>query len=368
MHHKPTVGYREAVTVGVIFISAKIFLTYQIVLYHLAANAAWVVPILEALIAVAGMLLLVSVLERYPGKSIVEISEELLGSYLNTLFSMIFAAILVLITGLVLRQEGERALTGFFPDTPISMVVLLFLIGTVIVTFLGFDSIARVSVLAAPFLLLGLLIIVVLSVPLWQPTALFPLLGTGVSRVLRAPLEQTGSFTELFIMGVIAPFLPRGKLRAIGLWTVGVSTVLLVAFVLVPLLVFNYPVVSELTLPLFEVNRLITIGRFGERMEAVFLPVWALTSLIKLSVGLYGAASVTAQVLRLKDYRPFVLPMAVFTVTVAFIPSNISAAVALDLEVLRRYSFAVVMAMFLPVLVLSYLRVKRGKNSAEKGV
>ncbi|MFZ5632633.1 MAG: GerAB/ArcD/ProY family transporter [Bacillota bacterium] len=364
VENKPAVGYREAVTVGVVFTSAKIFLSYQIILYHLAAGAAWAVPFLEAVIAAIGLLSLVSVLERYPGKSIVEITEELLGPYLNTLFSMIFSAILVLISGVVLRQNAERALTGFYPDTPISIVVLLIMFGTVIVTYLGFDTVARVAALLAPFLLLGLAVIVALSIPMWQPTALFPLLGAGAEGILRASLEQTGSFTELFIMGVVAPFLPRGRLKAIGIWTVIISTLLLVAFVLVPLLVFTYPVVTELTLPMFEMNRLITAGRFGERMETLFLPIWALTGLIKITVGLYGAASVTAQYLKLNDYRPFILPMAVFTMAAAFLPPNISTAVVLDVEVLRRYSFAVVMAMFLPVMVIS---LRRGKGGAKGG-
>lgn len=365
MKTRPVVGFREAITVGTVFMSAKIFLSYQLHLYHVAANAAWVIPPIESVIALAGLLLLVAVLDRHPGKSIVEISEAELGPFFNTLFSMVFASILIIITGLVLRQSGERAVTGFYPDTPISVVVLLFIAGTVTVTYLGFDIIARVASLTAPFLALGLALIVGLSVPLWQTSAIFPLFGTGVKEVLLGSLQQTGYFTEMFILGVAAPFFPRGKLRSIGLWTIGISTILLTGFILIPLLVFNYPVVTELSLPLFELNRLISVGRFGQRMETIFLPIWALSGLIKLSVGLYGAADVIAQTLKLQDYRPFILPMAVFTLAIAFIPPNVSAAVAFDLDIIRRYSFIVVMAMFLPVIAITYLRGRGNKSAGE---
>lgn len=362
MQNKPAVGFWEAVTVGTVFISAKLFLSYQVILYHMAGSAAWAVPILESAIAAAALLLIATVLNQHPGKSIVEISEEMVGPYLNITLSAIFAVTLLLITGLVLRQFSERAVTGLYPNTPISFVALFFLAGMVIVNYLGFETIARVAVLSTPVMVLGLGVIIGLSIPFWSSGALFPLLGHGAAGIMRGTLSQTGFFTELFILGIVAPFLPAGKLRPIGLWTIGLSTLLLSTFIVVPLLVFDYPLVTELSLPIFETSRLLSLERFGERMEALFVPIWVLSGLIKLSIGLYGSAAVTAHALKLNDHRPLILPMAVFTMAIAFIPPNVPTVMALDQDLLRRYSFALVMVMFMPVLIISHLRAKKGRN------
>ncbi|MBO8128770.1 MAG: GerAB/ArcD/ProY family transporter [Peptococcaceae bacterium] len=359
----PKVGVREAVAVTIIFIIAKLFLSYQVHLFHFAANAAWMVPLIQTVLTIGAFLVLAWLLERHPGKTIVEIGEELVGPVINTFFGIILAVIFVGLVGLILRQFAERALTGFIPDTPISAVVLLFMTGVVPVAYLGFEVIARTARVFIVFLVLSGLTVVVLSSPLWEGHALYPLWGNGPVGLIKGSLVASGVFMEIFLLAVIAPFLPRGSLRRVGFWSIGLSGLFLFLGVISVLLVFSFPASAELAVPFFEVTRTISIGRFGQRLETLFLPMWVLISLIKMSVGLYLVSALMARTLRLPYYRPLILPMAVLVIAVAFIPANVSEAINWDLNVLRRYGYVIVGAIVVTLAGLTWWRERKGDEA-----
>ena len=142
---KPVVGVSEAIALLFIFISSKVFLTHISFILRDGANAAYLIPVLNTFAGLLGVLLLVAVLNRYPGKDLVQIGEEVSGPYVNTLFSLFYLAVFVTGAGFTLRSISERVVAGFLPDTPISVVTLSFLAGTTVVAYLGLEAVARTA-------------------------------------------------------------------------------------------------------------------------------------------------------------------------------------------------------------------------------
>jgi hypothetical protein len=183
---------------------------------------------------------------------------------------------------------------------------------------------------------------------------------------LAGALKNTGDFVQILLLGIIYPFLPGNQVRQIGVRGVIVAGFFLFLYVLAPLLIFTYPSATELTLPSFEMARIINIGRFGQRMEVVFLPVWVFGSMIFLSISLYAGAAVLARLCRLSDYRPFVLSMAVFTTVVAFVPRNALQAAYWNHQYLSQYSF-IILAAILVILLLTARAKGKGGDKNEQG-
>ncbi|AGL02714.1 GerAB/ArcD/ProY family transporter [Desulfoscipio gibsoniae] len=362
--HKPAVGVSEAVTLLFITLSAQIFLTQSVFIYHAGMNAAWIIALVLTFIGLSGVLLLVFLLNRFPGRDLVQVGEELAGPYINIFFALFYLAMFVVSAGFILRGIGERMVAGFLIDTPISLITLTFIVGTVVVSYLGLEAVARTAKFLAGILVVTGLTLVALTIPLWSFSTLYPLWGSGLLQLLRGALENSGNYVQILLLGIIYPFLPGDKGKKVGVWGVGIAGFTMFLYVLTPILVFTYPTVTELTLPSFELARIINIGRFGQRMEVVFLPLWVFGNMIYLSASLYAGAVVLARLCRLDDYRPFVLSMAVFVTVTAFIPQNAPQAAYWFYEYISRYSFGMLIGIMLLLLLIAALKSRGGDRGA----
>lgn len=361
---KPVVGAAEVSALIFTVISAKIFLTQSIFLYHSGMNAAWMIPIALMFIGLSGVLLLVALLNRFPGRDLIQVGEELTGPYVNFFFALFYLAVFVLGAGFTLRAISEHMVAGFFPDTPISLVAGSFILATMVVSYLGLEAVVRTARLLVGVLVVTGLALVALTIPLWSFASLFPIWGSGPLQLLRGTLENTGVYVSILLLGIIYPFLPGKTGKRVGFWGVGITGIISLLGVLVPILVFTYPTVTELTLPSFEMARIINIGRFGQRMEVVFLPMWVFANMIYLSASLYGGAAVLSRLCALDDYRPFVLSMAVFITVVAFITQNAPQAAYWYQFYIIRYSFGILTGILLLLLSMAALKSRGGGRGA----
>ncbi|WP_027366156.1 GerAB/ArcD/ProY family transporter [Desulfotruncus alcoholivorax] len=357
---RPVVGASEAITLLFIFISSKVFLTYTVFYYHKGLNASWVIPLITTIAGVVVALLLVALLNRYPGLDLVEIGEELAGPYLNLLFAFFYLALLLLGAGMALRGTSEGVVSGFLTDTPISLVIAFFITGTMVVSYLGLEAVARTARFFVSVLVVTALVLVALTIPLWHWDAFFPLLGPGPLKLLLGSLNFTGDFVQIILLGLICHFLPAGRIRAIGVGGTLIAGFFLFLFTTVPILVYDYPPVTELMLPSFELARIINMGRFGQRMEVLFVPLWVFGNMIFLSISYYAAAVVLTRICKLRDYRPFVLAATVLTAVIAFIPQNVIQAAYWSQLYLGRYSLGMLVAIILLLLLISIFRGKGG--------
>ncbi|MDI6905910.1 MAG: GerAB/ArcD/ProY family transporter [Thermoanaerobacterales bacterium] len=360
MAREPRLGVQEAVTVTVIFLIAKLFLSHQIILYHVGTTAAWLLPVLHTLVALVIFLALAWVLDHFPGRTIIEAGEALLGPYVNMAVSVLFLMIILLLTGLNLRQFSEWLLTGFLPDTPIGVVVFFYVAAIVVVVYLGFDTIARVARVYSLFLGLGLALLFAMTTPYWSIQNIMPLGGSGPGRLLSGGLVTSGVVAEIFLLFFLTPFIPRGALRTIGFWSIGLAGCVLTLGVLIVSLCFPYPVTSELSLPVFELSRLVLLGRFLQRAEALFLPMWVMMALVQLAVALWAVTAVLSRSLRLPCSKVFILPAAVLVTAVSFYPVNVASAIELDNGFLRLWSMPAIGLITLVLTLATWWRNRKG--------
>jgi spore germination protein (amino acid permease) len=360
MRRQTVIGVSEAVTILFIFISAKTFLSYGRQFFHESYNAAWMVPLVQTFVGLAGVLLLAALLQKYPGRNLVEIGEELAGPYINVLFALFYLTVFVIGAALTLRGVSERVEAGYLPNTPISMVVLSFAVGAVVVGYLGPEAATRTARFLLGVLLVSTMVLIALTVPLWRFHTLYPLWGSGPLEILKAGLTSSGDFVQILLLGIIYPFLPGGKVKQVGVWGVAIAGFFMFAYIWTSLLVFTYPAVSELALPSFEISRMVNIGRFGQRVEVLFMPVSIFANLIFLSVSLYAAASVLCSLCKLRDYRPFVPAMAVLVQTVAFIPQNVPQLIYWNEAYLSKYSLGALAGILLVLMLIARFKGKGG--------
>ena len=366
--NKERIGPIEAVSLAVVFISAKVFLTYPAFMVNLGLSAAWMVILVAVFFSLLAFLPLAFLMDKYPGKSIIEIGEELVGPYLNILFTLGYLSFLLAVESMVLRQFAERALTVSIPQLPISVAMSGLLLGAVAACYMGLEAIARSTRISFIFIGILLGLVIISTFPYWSLNNMAPLWGPGLAEVMGSGIMKISLTSEIFLLAIIYPSINLNQnwnMWKLGSYSLIIAGVILIITVVTYLLTFPVPVAKEIPLPTFEMARLIYFGRFLQRLEPIFLPMWALAALLKMTIGIYAMLSLTTGLLKLPYYRPFILPLAIITISVAFIPSNVSTALMVDEKIIRTWGW--VPTFGLPIILLGVATWRRkGMNPADE--
>ncbi|KUK41119.1 MAG: Spore germination protein [Clostridia bacterium 62_21] len=358
---KPHIGYAEAVALLVYFVVSKVFLSYHVVAVDRAATAAWQAVLLAVMVGGSVLLaVLVALLRPFPGRSIVEVGEAVAGRWVNALFAAGYFAFFIAGNGLELRQYSEQIVAGLIPEMPISVAVFSFISCAGVAAYLGIEAVARTARLFFWYEWISFAAILLGTLPFWDFAAVRPPLGNGPLATVKTGLGQLGLVSDLFLLAVIYPFIPRERTPAIGRAVIVHSTLALTLLVLVLLLAFPYPVAREVSLATYELSRLIYLGRFVQRLETLFLPMWGIAALVATAAGLWAAAYVAAGALRLPYWRPLLPATMVLVVATAFVAPNIAEAMRFHNELFYRYLAPA--AVFGPPIILLLLAGRRRRD------
>lgn len=358
----PRVGFGEAVALLVVFLSMKVLISHLALIFPLGLSASWMIPLMHLPVGLVGAAVIVWLLNQFPGRTIVEIGEELVGPVVNGFFTLFYYVFFVIFTALILRQFAEFMLTGFLPETPLSIAMLVFTAGAAAIVFLGLEALARTARVSFYLLGFSFVLLLLLTSNMWSPHGIFPLWGPGVPALSWAAFSTLGVGVEIFLLTLLAPYLPRGRVLAAGLVSVLAAGAVVALATLVSLLVFTYPVVREPVLPMFELARSVQWGRFFVRMETLFLPLWIFSALIGLAAALYICTAVAARALKLPCHRPFILPTVVLILAGAFTPPNFSTAVELGFVVTAQWSFVPLGGIVSVLVAAAWLRSRRKRR------
>lgn len=151
-------GVTEAVCFITITITTKIFFTSPAVLVEHVGTAVWYATLVSAGSALIGFAFLYLLLKRFPNKNLPEIFDNSMGRIAGFSFSFIFVILLVVDASTFLREFSDVLRSYTFEETSTSLIIGAAVLTAGIAAYLGLESIARISKLAAYFMLAGLLV------------------------------------------------------------------------------------------------------------------------------------------------------------------------------------------------------------------
>ncbi|MEW5921637.1 MAG: endospore germination permease [Bacillota bacterium] len=280
-----------------------------------ALQDAWIAGAVSFIPSAAIVTLIGALTIAFPGKSLVQYSQELLGSIAGKFISLIYLGIFLFMAGTDLRIYAEVLKTGFLPETPISVIMALVVFVAVLVIFGGLEVLGRTADIIFPIFLL--MILGSLFFPLIHADFqnIQPVIARGWSPLFLAIVAPTSVTAQYANLTMLAPSLDeQHKTLKVALWSLLAATFVLVCFAVVVVLVLGPDVGSRAAFPVFKMIRATRISEFLERVEIITIFAWGLGLFIALSVNLYSGSKGLSQVFGLQDNRPLILPMAVIWV------------------------------------------------------
>lgn len=276
-----------------------------------AGNDVWLSPIIASSIGFLAVFIAVKLYHYYPGKTIIQTSEEILGRILGKIIGFLFLSFYIEMSGNIARTYSEFLVTSFLPKTPQIVIIAFMMCLCGFCIYGGLEVLARCGQVLFPLLVFPLLFSLLFLVKDFDFGNILPILEDGLMPSIKGAIVPSGWFAEYFLIAFLLPFLAdQNKGMKYGVISVFGTMLTLVMVNLIVLFILGAATASK-TYPLMNVYRHISFGGIFENMEAVVMAIWIVGAFVKISVFYYAAALGTAQWLNLSDYRPVIWPLGI---------------------------------------------------------
>ncbi|HHY33079.1 MAG TPA: endospore germination permease [Firmicutes bacterium] len=351
---------RQLAAVLVLIRAAAISMTFPTAAAVKPPQDIWVTTLLGTLVSVIFVLLVARLGLRAPDKTIIEQAELLLGRCLGKLAGMILVWYWMLVASCSARELGESYTTAIMPETP----VLVFMVATVFLAANaarnGLEVVGRMGESILWVVLFFAALVLVLPYDQMRFKNLAPVLARGFRPLMLPTGTVVSFFLEFIILGMIIPCLARPRDAArYSVHAVLVSGALMTWLAVALVAVFG-PALPDLAMPAFSLSRMISIANFFERIEALIMAAWTLTSAIKVALFLWGCAVGLAQVFGISRYQSFVYPLGAMTVALGMLSFESDPALRrfLRFEVFGVYSLITTVGTMAVLYLAAFLRTK----------
>ncbi len=333
----------------------------------LAKQDIWLAMVIAALVdGVVAVVLFYLGLKYFP-QSLIQYCDTVLGRLPGKILGGIFIGFFIHAAAITLRIFGDFMVTAVMPETPILFFVITMVIVSAYAVFNGLEVIGRLNELIGMAILLSSVILLILVSNNVEPENLKPLFGTRPTDILLSSLIPGSWFGICIIMGMLLPYhnKPKQTLKA-KMGGVVAGTVVMIIYMLVMIGVFGVQGIAAQTFPAYSLARMVSVGEFLERTESVMMAIWAAGGFLTVTAMYYSAVLGTAQLLKLKSYKPVIVPIGLLLIFLSVLLfKNHRQLIAFNKEIFPFYALSIEGGLTTLLLVVSLLRHGRRKKSRD---
>lgn len=358
-------GVHETIALLAITLSAKVFFSSPSVVASKVGTAGWYMTLISAFVAFLATVLLIKLLSIYPNKTLMEIYEIVYGKVVGKILSFILFTSILFNVAIDSREFIEIMKVYDLPQSPSSYLLILLFMVIGVLAYWGLEAIARFSKLMAFFLLFAYISVLILSVKLYEPHRLFPILGYGLDKTILTGIQRSSVYGEIIIIGVIISSLHGIKqAKRAAYLSLLISASIIATALLAFTLVFPYYTGEELAAPIYLMVSLIEYGDFIQRIEPLYFFIWNISTVISVAALFYVSIIMYAFIFELDDKRPLILPLGIIVIFLALIPQNIIQLTKGIVQAIRSYGWIFYFIPPVVTLVIAKITKKYGGGTS----
>lgn len=361
-------GFYEAYSLMTIVLVTKIFYTSPLSIIRILGTAAWYGTLISWCTILLFFMLLYFLMKRFPGSDLYQVFETVTGKFLGKILILIFTAYLLYFAGINLGEFVAILKAYSMPLTPTSLLIATFLLVAAAMAYVGLEGIVRLSRVFIYPVIGGILLLLLLAIPSYDFDFLKPYLGYGLRNTVVTGVMRSSAYDEIVLLAVIIRSLHNVTLfKKVGFFSLLTTGLLFSACLVCILASFQYTSGSEHISGMYQLTRIIYFSRFFQRIEAIFLFIWVISSVITVSFLIYEAISSYCRAFHIDNHRPLLIPFSVLTYMITMFPRNITELIEVHVKFARGYSFIILMLIPLLIFLVAVIRRKKGEKPYAEG-
>ncbi|MBP3039535.1 endospore germination permease [Bacillaceae bacterium Marseille-Q3522] len=350
----------------IVFTLGSSILVAPSLLAQIAGQDAWIVSLLTVFIGLSFIYLYQKLASLYPGLTFVEYNEKIFGKWVGKITSVLFLCYFFQLSAIELREIGDFLTTQVLVETPIQMIMLLFLIISLYAIQLGLEVMTRTVIIFFPWMAGMLILLVLLTIPEMKPVYIQPVLGEGILPILKGTYHDLGlPYLELVIFLMFIPYVSENE-KWKGAFYRGtlIGGILLSIVVVLAIVTLGSDFTARNAYPSYIVGKKASFGTFLERIEVIVAIIWFFTVFFKLTICIYGFSLGLAQVLRLNSFRILLIPLIFLLPSFALIlHPNI---VHFHYFIMKAWTpYSITICFILPLLLFIVGKLRKNRSDAK---
>ncbi|UVI28588.1 GerAB/ArcD/ProY family transporter [Paenibacillus spongiae] len=361
MKGTPNISARQFMILVFLYSVGTVILHTPGPLTEFAKQDAWLAALIGTVFGLALVWLYIKVGQLYPELTLDQLNEKIFGKWLGKAVNFTFFLWAYSTAAQVVYYVGNFVKTFWMPETPLTAFNILFTLIILMAVRLGIEPIVRsAEILVVPFTILTVVLILCI-LPQVDMKNLTPMLEEGAKPVFRGALFYMSVFSlspVIFLM--IYPAVNRSKAagKAFYIGTLAGGIVLIIG-ILLTTLVLGPELMALNTAPSYSLAKMITIGNFLTRIEAVLAFLWIITTFFRAVMYFYVSVAVFANLFKLNDYRPLVSPLGMIMVALSLIIfPNVQVSGEFNKEIWLFYASSYGLIMPLLLLIVGTIRMR----------
>ncbi len=278
-----------------------------------SGNAAWLSLLLAGAIGYAILAMLLHLHRRFPGMSYVDISRALIGSVLTVMIGFATLTYLLQMQAAIVVGVGLFMINSMMRETPIYAFTFLIFLISAMTARAGIEVMARMFTLLLIITSLFTFIVLLLALPNYEPSSLFPMFPKGIKPVFHGAYYSFGfPYSEVFLCGMFLPYAAkrmRGSLPKKMYIALSCNIVLLMLTTVCSIMVFG-PYAAEVPYLLFSIARVVEFQDIIQRIESVIGISLILGSYMKTTISLFFISIFVSKLFGLRESSAIVMPIA----------------------------------------------------------
>ncbi|WP_078412040.1 spore germination protein [Priestia abyssalis] len=283
----------------------------------------WISVLLGGLIAMMVGVIIVKLSQKFPGRTFYQYSQEIVGKWIGGGFSLLVLCYFLTTSGFQIRAMAEVTGLLLLEGTPIWAIIMPFMWIGLYLIMGGINSIARLFEIIFPITVFLFLLVVLLSIGIFEINHLRPVLGLGIMPVLKGVKTTSLAFSGPEIMLLLLAFMQNPN-KAVKTVLVGVSVPLIFYMITVVMVIGALSIdgVVTRTWPTIDLIRSFEVpGLIFERFESLLLVIWIMQLFSTFTITYYAAALGLAQLFK-KNIHPCMYVLLPVIYIIAMTPGN----------------------------------------------
>ncbi len=359
MNNKTNLNTRQLTLLMTNLLIAKMMFSFPRFLFKTSGNAAWMQAVYISLFAY--IVFSVSVLfYRYTGnKSIIELSENIGKTPFKIFTALLASALIILNISVEMRTFTESVKIVLLPKTNTEFIIILLIVAAIIGARAGLAPLSVINALFFPFCLFFIGFLFIALFPSYNINNLFPIFGTGVRNIFINGIGDMSCFSDLLALNFLLPYFNDTEtVRKSGKRAILTGGCVLLLICLAYSLTYPYPYSTEFLLIPYQLSRMVSIGEYFQRFEALFEFFWTITHLLYASIYIFILCDIFKRTFNLRSILPIIPCTAVILALLSVMPGSIVDLLNLAYEIRRKF---IPIAYLLPIAIpLIYVLKNRG--------
>ncbi|MNI15547.1 Spore germination protein YndE [compost metagenome] len=287
-------------------------------LAHYVGRDSWYLVLVGGLVGLFNTFVFIWLNRMFPDKNLITVTLHLFGRWLGGLIAFIFILFFMDLASWVLREFAQFFIITLDPTIPITWYIVAGALMCTYAVYHGLEVFARVSEIILILTLTTFLAIYLMLINQYHPEYLLPVLENGFLQPLKGLMVSISWFGDMMFISMILVHVRKTKhtvYYAVG--ATGIIFVTLLFAVVACTMVLGGEASATFTYPSISLIQNISLFHNIERFDAAIVAAWVMSSFIKMTVYFWSAVQGISDLLRIRQPRLFIIPLAMGLILVS---------------------------------------------------